>query len=65
MFFQLVWKNYFQVSIKFRGKTYTLSLSQMRKMVEGADKGGALKGADIAVKQRKARSRIVLPRVPM
>ena len=53
----------FQVSIEFRGKTYTLSLSQMRKLVDGADKG-----VKIAVKQKKAdrsKNKIVVPRVPI
>ena len=57
-------RNYFQVSIEFRGKTYTLSLNQMRKLVEGADKGVV----KIAAKQKKvdrSKKKRVLPHVPI
>ena len=56
------------MSIEFRGKTYTLSLSQMRKLVEGANKGGAFKGVKMAAEQKKAdisKNKVVLPRVPI
>ena len=61
-------KKQFQVAIEFRGKTYTLSLSQIKKMVDGADKEGTLKKIKRTTKWKttgRSKNKNKLHRVPM